>query len=96
MIAPPITSMDEYNPIQGIGETFDLLMDAQHGNLTDGQKVLNLRGDSPAEALGNAYVIRDAIRDEGYQAHCEHRGLADEQPDWSSKPRHEILLIWSD
>jgi len=81
--------------LSGINDTVHLLMSAQHGDLDDGEMRVNLRGDDASEALGHSYHIRDALRENGYQAEAEYIGLADEQPDWSSQDRHVIHLKWS-
>lgn len=75
-------------------ESFQLLMNAQHGMLSDEKqtKTLTLRGDDKEEALGNAYVTRDELKENGYAAECEYLGLHDIQPDWLSKPLHQIKL----
>jgi hypothetical protein len=75
-------------------ESFQLLMNAQHGMLSDEKqtKVLTLTGDDKEEALDNAYVIRDALKENGCAAECEYLGLHDIQPDWLSEPLHEINL----
>ncbi|KAB1184826.1 MULTISPECIES: hypothetical protein [Haloferax] len=86
--------LDGKKIIEGIGDTLRLLLDAQHGTLSDEKqtKILNLRGSDPAEALGHSYHLRDELRENGYAADCEYLGLADNQPEWSSEPRHEIKL----
>lgn len=81
--------------LRGVADTVGLIMDAKHDELDSPDSMtLNLRGDEPAEALGHAYHLRDCLRDEGFEAEAEYIGLADEQPDWSSQPRHEIRLSW--
>jgi hypothetical protein len=80
--------------LEQVGESTHLVLDAKHGTLSDEKqtKLLNLRGNTRAEALGRSYHFRDMLRENGYPADCEYIGLADEQPDWSSEPRHEIKL----
>lgn len=77
-----------------LGETTHLLLDAKHGTLSSEQqtKVFNFRGDDRAEALGHSYHIRDELRENGYSSECEYLGLAENQPDWETKPVHEIQI----
>lgn len=85
---------DAKEMMEQFGDSTRLVLDAKHGTLSDEKQseVLNLRGNTPAEALGRSYHIRDLLRENGYSAHCEYLGLADNQPEWSDEPRHEIEL----
>lgn len=84
------------NALSGINDTIHLTLDARYGELEPGEMTLTLRGETRAEALGNAYHIRDVLQEEGYTADAEYIGPADVQPDWCSVERHEVRLSWDD
>lgn len=93
--------MDELDPsmksaLSDMNDTVSLILDIKSGQLeTPGETTLSLRGETPAEALGHAYHLRDMLREHGYSAEAEHVSEAG-QPHWSSKPLHEIRLSWDE
>lgn len=76
-----------------LGETFNLLMDAKNGCLSLDPQTYRFRfnGDTRAEALGKAYVIRDAIQDAGRQSEATYDEPAD-APDWYDEQLHWIEI----
>ena len=81
-MSAPIDSLDEIDTsiLDELGDTFSLLMDANNGYLSPEAQTHEFRfiGDTRSEALGKAYVIRDAIRDAGRTCEATYDEEADD------------------
>jgi len=76
-----------------LGDTFDLLMDANNDHLSPEAQTYEFRfiGDTRAEALGKAYVIRDAIRDAGRTCEATYDEEGD-SVDWMDDTLHWVTI----
>lgn len=77
--------------MQQMGRNTRLMLSAENGVLRDLPRTITSKfdGDGPAEALGKAYSMRDAIRDGGYKCECEYLGET-EGFAWSDDTWHEV------
>lgn len=74
------TADDVADYLQELGRATELLLDANSDNLSPEAQTHRFRymGETEAEALGKAYITRDAIRDAGRECEAEYVGAADD------------------